>query len=280
MRELVGVVRAQAQVLGVDAEPHVPVEALLQPVLVPALGLVGRHEELHLHLLELERAEDEVAGRDLVAERLADLGDAERRLAARELQHLLEVEEDALGGLRAQVDGRAGLLHGADRRLEHQVELARLGQVALRVLARVLGRPAAALESLEVVGAEALLAGAAVDQRVGEAGEVAAGLPRARVLDDRRVERDDVVAVLDHRLPPLRDDVLLEQHAVVPVVVRVGDPAVDLGGGEDEAAPLAERHDLVHRHDFVRHRPRSVAANLRSRCRSTSTAARTATYSR
>ena len=53
----------------------------LQPVLVPLLRLVGRDEELHLHLLELERAEDEVARRDLVAERLADLGDAERRLA-------------------------------------------------------------------------------------------------------------------------------------------------------------------------------------------------------
>ena len=46
----------------------------------------GRHEELHLHLLELARAEDEVAGGDLVAEGLADLGDAERRLLARELR--------------------------------------------------------------------------------------------------------------------------------------------------------------------------------------------------
>jgi hypothetical protein len=39
-------------------------------------------EELHLHLLELAGAEDEVARRDLVAERLADLRDAERRLLA------------------------------------------------------------------------------------------------------------------------------------------------------------------------------------------------------
>ena len=66
--------------------------------------LGGRHEELDLHLLELARAEDEVAGRDLVAERLADLRDAERRLLARELQHVLEVDEDALRGLGAQED--------------------------------------------------------------------------------------------------------------------------------------------------------------------------------
>jgi hypothetical protein len=63
---------------------------------------------------------------------------------------------------------------------------------------------APALQLAEVVGAEALPAGAAVDERIGEAGEVARRLPRARVLDDRRVERDDVVALLDHRLPPLR----------------------------------------------------------------------------
>ena len=188
-------------------------------------------------------------GRDLVAERLADLGDPERRLAARELEHVLEVEEDALGRLGPEEDGRAGLLHGADRRLEHQVELARLGEVALRRLARVLGGLAPARQVAEMVGAEALAARLAVDERVGEAREVARRLPRARVLDDRRVERDDVVALLDHRPPPRVDHVVLEQHAVVPVVVRVGDAAVDVGRGEDEAAALAERDDFVHGHD-------------------------------
>src|SRR3954453_12922032 len=76
---------------------------------------------------------------------------------------------------------------------------------------------------------------------------MAGGLPRARVLVDRRVERDDIVALLDHGVPPEIRDVALEQHAVVPVVVRVGDSAVDLGGGEDQAAALAERDDLVER---------------------------------
>ena len=150
-------------------EPRVPVDPLLEPVLEPPRRLVGRHEELHLHLLELARAEDEVAGRDLVAEALADLGDPERRLLARELQVVLEVEEDALRGLGAQVDGRALLLDRPDRRLEHQVEVARLGQVAVGRLAGVLGGLAAALRLVEVVGAEAQLARAAVDERVGEA---------------------------------------------------------------------------------------------------------------
>ena len=150
-------------------------------------------------------------------------------------RYVLEVEEDSLGGLGAQVDGRAGVLHGADRRLEHEVELARLGEVAVRCLTGMLRRLAPAPGLLEVVGAEAQLAGPAVDQRVGEAGQVTAGLPRPRVLDDRRVERDDVVALLEHRPPPLAFDVVLEQHAVVAVVVARPEAAIDLAAGEDEA---------------------------------------------
>jgi hypothetical protein len=50
------------------------------------VGLAGRDEELHLHLLELERAEDEVAGVISLRKRLADLRDAERRLRRGELR--------------------------------------------------------------------------------------------------------------------------------------------------------------------------------------------------
>ena len=59
----------------------------------------------------------------------------------------------------------------------------------------MLARPLAALRVLELVGAEALLADAAVDERVGEAADVARRLPDLRVEDDRRVEGDDVVAL-------------------------------------------------------------------------------------
>ena len=230
-----------------------PGDALVDPVPVPLRGVGRRDEVLHLHQLELERAEDEVAGRDLVAERLADLRDAERRLAARDLGDVLEVDEDALRGLRAEVRVDAGLLDGADPRLEHEVELPRLGQVAVRRLAGALAGLAAAAHLLvlrvcEVVRSEPELAGAAVDERVGEAGHVARGLPHAGVEDERRVERDDVVALLHHRLEPARLDVLLQEHAVVPVVVRGAEAAVDLGRREDEPAAARERDDLVHRH--------------------------------
>ena len=228
-----------------------------QPVFEPVLRVVWRHEELHLHLLELAHPEGEVAWGDLVAEALSDLGDAERRPLARELQVVLEVQEDPLCRLGPQVDGRAVGLHGSNRRLEHQVELARLRQVTLGRLARALRRLAPASGVLELVGAETELAGAAVDERIGEARQMPARLPCARVLDDRRVERDDVLALLQQRLPPLVLDVVLQQNAVVAVVVARADPPVDLARGEDDAAALAERHDLVHCHDVGGHQVQS-----------------------
>ena len=226
---------------------------LVDPVAVPLLRLRGRDEVLHLHLLELERAEDEVPRRDLVPEGLPDLRDPERRLAPGDLRDVLEVDEDALRCLGAQVRVEPRLLDGADARLEHEVELARLGEVAVRRLARLLARlPAAGdllvLRICEVIRPEAELARPAVDERVGEAADVARRLPDARVQDHGRVERNDVVALADHRLEPARLDVLLHQHAVVPVVVGRAEPAVDLGRREHEPAPACERDDLLHRY--------------------------------
>src|ERR1700749_4705070 len=71
----------------------------------------------------------------------------------------------------------------------------------------------------ELVGAKSQLARAAVDHRVGEAGDVARGFPHARVEDDGGVEDDDVVALLHHRAEPELADVVLGQDAVVAVVV-------------------------------------------------------------
>ena len=122
VRELLGVVRAHPHVALAKAVAEVPRDSLLDPVCEPLLGLGRRDEVLHLHLLELERPEDEVAGRDLVAERLADLRDPEGRLAARDLRDVLEVDEDALRGLRSEVRVLPRLLDRTDPRLEHEVE--------------------------------------------------------------------------------------------------------------------------------------------------------------
>ena len=136
----------------------------------------GLDEELELHLLELARAEQEVARRDLVAEALADLRDAEGGRMRARVHDVDEVDEDALRGLRAQVDDRGRLLDRPHVGLEHQVEAARLGQLAA-ALAGMLARLLRAAELVEVVGAEAPLALLAVDHRVGEVRDVPRGLP-------------------------------------------------------------------------------------------------------
>ena len=251
VRQLLRTVLAELEMVGPDPELRVPGHPLLHPALVPARGLGGRHEELDLHLLELPRAEDEVPGGDLVAERLANLSDSEGRPLAGELKDVLEVDEDALRRLGPQVDPRALVLHGPHVGLEHEVELAWLGELAAAFRAAQLGVRIGALGRgllAQMVLAPAALARAeALDERVGEALEVTGGLPRLRVHEDRGVERDHVVALLHDRPPPLGLDVRLEEDAVVPVVVGRRQPAVDLRGLEDEATPLAEGDDLLHR---------------------------------
>ena len=248
VRQLVGVVLAQAQVVLAQAEVDVPVVARLLPEVVPARRLVGRDEELHLHLLELARAKDEVAGRDLVAERLADLGDAERRLLAAELQDVLEVDEDALRGLGAQVGDRRrspppGRSYVSNMRLKSRASVrswrrsSALGSDALRRAHLLASRWSARKRFLH---ARQSTIGSVKPARWPEASHV------ARVLEDRGVQGDDVVALLEHRAPPLVLDVRLQQDAVVAVVVRRAEAAVDLRRGEDEAAPLAQRDDLLH----------------------------------
>ena len=227
-------------------------QPLAAPVVEPLRRLGGRHEVLQLHLLELPGAEHEVPGRDLVAKRLADLGDPERRSLARRLQDVEEVDEVALGGLGPQVGDVALVLDRADVGLEHQVEGPGLGQVGAAAVGAV-DQPVGRVR-LEVVGPPALLAVAAVDQRIGEVGQVARGLPDLRAGQDGGVEADDVVAQLDHRPPPGVLDVAQHEHAERPVVVGGAEPAVDLRRGEHEAALLAQPHDVVHarRHEIAR----------------------------
>ena len=128
--QLVGPVLAEAQPLGRYAVALVPGPPPRHPVLEHRRRRLRLDEVLHLHLLELAHPEDEVARADLVAERLADLGDAERQLLAARLADVAEVHVDALGRLRAQVDLDALLLDRAHVGLEHQVEAARGGERA------------------------------------------------------------------------------------------------------------------------------------------------------
>ena len=116
-------------VLRAHAEVHVPLHAVLLPLAEPFHLGAGPYEELHLHLLELPHAEDELAGHHLVAEGLADLGYAEGNLHASGLLDVDVVHEYALCGLGAQIDLAAVVANGAELGGEHQVELTHVGPV-------------------------------------------------------------------------------------------------------------------------------------------------------
>jgi hypothetical protein len=255
--QLAGAVLVPAQLPGGQPDRVVPGQPPFPPPLEPLLVGAGPDEELHLHLLELAGPEDEVARRDLVPERLADLGDAERDPLARSVEHVLVVDVDPLRRFRAEVDHRSLLLHRAHEGLEHQVEHPGLGQLAGGMLTRMLAGLLGALGVLQLVGPESRLAGLTVHQRIGEPGHVPRRLPDARVHQDRGVQPLDVVPGVHHRPPPPVLDVLLELDSQRAVVPYRAEPAVDLGGLEHEAAPLAQRHELVHQ-DGIGHDARGL----------------------
>ena len=237
VRELVLAVGSQAQVIGLDPEPLIPDETLLLPVLEPLHLVGGRHEVLEFHLLELAQAKDGVAWRDLVAERLADLRDAEGRAHPRRVEDIGKVHEDPLGCLGSQVDLRARVLHRPGEGLEHQVELPRFGEFAAVLL---VARPT------HLVGAEALVTFPALQQWVGEVLDVTGRHPDLGVHENAGVDAHDVVAQLDHAAPPGAFDVVAQRHSQGAEVVHALDATVDLARLIKEAAALREGDELLH----------------------------------
>ena len=229
VRQLLLRVLVEPQPVFGEAEAAVPVHPLLLPVLEPLHVGARLDEELHLHLLELARAENEVARRDLVAERLSDLRDAERHFLPRRLLHVQEVDVDPLRRLGAQVHDRRRFLDGTHERLEHEIELARLAERSLHSARGALGvgRSGRSLDA-RIVGAEALLAVPAVHERIDESGDVPARLPDARMHEDRGVQSLDVVPGAHHRVPPPILEILLQLDAERTVVPDGAGAAVDL----------------------------------------------------
>jgi hypothetical protein len=137
------------------------------------------------------------------------------------------------------VSGRGpGVLDRASVGLEHEVEVAGVGELAVATVRahRRVG---------QVVGPEAVVAVEALDQGVRERLDVTGGLPHPWVHEDRGVEAHDVLPELHHRLPPGPLDVVLQLDPKGAVVPRGTQPSVDLGGLERDAPPLGEVHDRV-----------------------------------
>ena len=97
----------------------------------------------------------------------------------------------------------------------------------------------------ELIGAVACLAGAAVQQGVREAGNMAGGHPGLGVHDNGSVQADIVGALLHKLLQPCFLDVVLELNAQGAVIPAVGQTAVDLRTGENITTVLAEIDDHI-----------------------------------
>src|SRR5258706_210501 len=79
-------------------------------------------KKLQFHLLELPRPKGEVAGVHFVPERLAHLRHPEWQFLPRGYQHILELNENRLGGFGTQVGQVFFTPDWPDRCFEHQIE--------------------------------------------------------------------------------------------------------------------------------------------------------------
>ena len=166
---------------GVGDEVQGLVLDLVEPGPVLVLGV---HEELDLHLVELPHPDHALAGGDLVPVAPAGLDDSEGHLLPVVPVEVREVDEDPLGGLGPEVADTGG--PGSDVGLEHEVELLDRSEVPAAVgaldvvlherLLELLGgeHVGVLVEVLDqVVGPEGRLALGAVGEEVGELVDVA-----------------------------------------------------------------------------------------------------------
>src|SRR3989338_1164944 len=86
----------------------------------------------------------------------------------------------------------------------------------------------------------------ALYQRVGETFGVAARLPHFLIHHDCRVKTKHVLASIDKLPPPNLLDIFFQESAVVPVIPKTGEPAVNFRAGEHKPASFAERDDFFH----------------------------------
>ena len=214
----------EPQVFLMNAQVEQPLMAEVLPIREPFKLGTRFAEEFQLHLLKFARAENEVARCNFIAERFADLRNAERQLLARAALNVLEVYKDALRGFGTEINGVFCVFRHALEGLEHQVKLANVGKVVLAA-----GRAGDRIfvdisfhflwgESIhglgqgnvfflrpsfnDFVSTEAFFAFLAVHKRIGKPANVAGSNPYLRVHQNSRIKADIIGAFLNKLFPP------------------------------------------------------------------------------
>jgi len=277
--------------LRLKAEINQPLVAEIAPVREPLEVGARFTEKFQFHLLEFTCPECKIARGNLVAERFADLADAERDLAPGGALDILEIDKNALGGFWTQVELGAGVFGNALEGLEHQVELAYIGEIpgathrAGNFLFPDIGNQLIITPAIDgqvdaigmvvvfdqLVGAVTALALLAVDQGIGKAADVAGSDPGLGVHQDGAVDPDIMGIFLDKFLPPGRLDVVFQQDTQRAVVPGIGQTAIDLRTWEDKATILSQGNDFLHgffcrKHDALVLHFRQVVSCLRLGC--------------
>ena len=250
--ELFHFVIAETQVFRISAQAQDPVHAELAPVRKPVIICTRLAEEFHFHLLKFTCTEDKVARCDLIAERFADLTDAERQLLSVSALYTLEVNEHTLCRFRSQVDRALGVFQCSLECLEHQVELTdrrEIMRTAVRTRDMVLvnivlhllicpafRRHCAVGERFDqLICSVSGLALSAVHQRIRESLQMSGSLPDSRIHQDRCLYFNIVRIFLYKFLLPCTFDVVFQHNAVRTVIPRIGQTAVNLGALEYKA---------------------------------------------
>src|SRR5690606_37667113 len=90
-------------ILLTQSERQMPLQPCIFPILVIFHLLARTHEELHLHLLELPHAENELTGDNLIAECFSGLSYTKRNLHPSALLHIEEIHENSLRRFRTKI---------------------------------------------------------------------------------------------------------------------------------------------------------------------------------
>ncbi len=234
-----------------DPNRFVPGQPIGEPLVEPLFALFWANEEFNLHLFEFTGTEGKVAGIDFVSEGFSDLGDAEGKFLAGNLEDIFKLNKHGLGGFRAEVGEVPFVLDWADIGFEHEIELAGFGELSPASGDKFAGFLGAGGGG-DLVGTETAFAGFAIDHGVGESGFVAAGFPNGAAHENGAIHSDDIVPVLGHRFPPIFLQVTFQCHAEGTVVPGAIQPAVDFGRWKDKAPAFAESDNFFH--TVIRHR--------------------------
>src|SRR2546425_429056 len=217
----------------------------------------GVEEDLEFRLEEFPHAVRALAWADLVPVRPPDDREPHRELPAQCFELPLEIQVDALGGLRPKV--RAILSGRPDVEREHHVEGSRRPEFAFAVRTTDFQFADSSVELCgrepfvffmrrgfeQLISAVGFATARARDQEVREMVHVAGGLQGRLREDRRRVDEVVVIAQSEERLGPEVFPPATHEKAVVAVVVETRETSIQIDRGPQETTADGQRHHVV-----------------------------------